>query len=118
MDRADQFREAAARANRDRDRTGWRYPQALRRLAVDHCRERRLEKVSFSRIAEDLGISTVTLGRWIRESTPEGMPGFREVVVEQEEPSSPAPLALVLPNGVRIEGLTLSHAVELARGWA
>ncbi|MCG8462017.1 MAG: hypothetical protein MI919_37515 [Holophagales bacterium] len=75
--------------------------------------------MSFSRIAEELGISTVTLGRWIREGTTEELPGFQEVVVEHDDESSSSDsLAVVLPNGVRIEGLSLAHASELARGWA
>ena len=74
--------------------------------------------MSFSRIAEELGISTVTLGRWIREGTTKEVPGFREVVVEHDESSSSDSLAVVLAKGVRIEGLTLVHALELARGWA
>lgn len=122
MDRAQQFRSAAAHLNQDRGKNGWRYPAQLRALAVEHCRQRRLDKLPFSRIAAELGVSTVTLGRWIERAEPVSNPPaesvtFREVVVEPEAPPAPAAaLAVVLPSGVRIEGLRLTDALELARG--
>ena len=122
MDRAQQFRSAAAHLNRDRGKNGWRYPTQLRALAVEHCRRRRLDKLPFSRIAAELGVSTVTLGRWIERAETASNPvveptAFREVVVEPDATPAPAAvLAVVLPSGLRIEGLGLADALELARG--
>lgn len=115
MDRATQFREAAARTNRHRERMGWRYPEALRRLAVEHCEARRRDQCSFSEIAEDLGISALTLNRWRSQLEASAQPRFREVHLEEPESTMPAALSVVTPGGVRIEGLDLAQAVELAR---
>ena len=60
MDRAKLFREAAAHANEGRDRNGWRYTAALRRLAVEYCHSCRRSHQPFSEIADALGVSTVT----------------------------------------------------------
>jgi len=116
MDRARLFREAASRANEGRDRTGWRYPAALRRLAVEYCHACRRTHQSFSEIAEALGISTVTLGRWLDTESESSPSRFREVVVEplQPSPTSPA-LTVVLPSGLRVEGLGLSQVIELSQ---
>lgn len=115
MDRAIRFREAAACANRHRERMGWRYPEALRHLAVVHCEERRREQGSYREIAEELGISALTLSRWRDQLEPSRPPGFREVHLEDEAPKTTAALSVVTPGGVRIEGLDLAQAVELAR---
>lgn len=117
MDRARLFREAAAKANEGRDRTGWRYSASLRRLALDHCRSSRRAHQSFSEIARALGVSTVTLGRWLdAEPVEPSTTQFREVVLA---PSAPAPaasqLVVVLPSGLRVEGLDLRQVLELNR---
>lgn len=114
MDRVRLFREAAARANEGRDRTGWRYSASLRRLAIEYCRASRHAHQPFSEIAETLGISTVTLGRWLeKEDAPSR---FREVVVEPLAPKAVEPqLAVVTPSGLRVEGLDLSQVIELSR---
>jgi DNA-binding transcriptional regulator YiaG len=123
MDRARQFREAAAHLNRDRGKTGWRYPDSLRAIAVEHCREQRRAQLSFSRIATELGVSTVTLGRWIERaetlpSSEDERAAFRQVVIEPERLANTNGLALVLPSGLRIEGLGVDDALELVRGLA
>ena len=123
MDRATQFREAAALANRHRDKTGWRYPDALRRLAVEHCLERRRARCAYSTIAEELGISALTLSRWRAQTEGPPKPGFREVHVEEPASAMSPPwsipmLSVVTPNGVRVEGLDLAQALELARALA
>jgi hypothetical protein len=116
MDRAKLFRESAARANEGRDRNGWRYTAALRRLAVEYCHSCRRSHQRFSEIADSLGVSTVTLGRWLEKERGATSPGFREVIVE---PTALVPeaghLTVLTPSGLRIEGLDLSGVVELAR---
>ena len=117
MDQAELFRETAARANEGRDRTGWRYSASLRRLAVEYCRSCRSRQQPFAEIARALGVSTLTLGRWLQEAQREPGPRFREVVLDQSAPSPSvdAALAVVMPSGVRVEGLSLSGVIELAR---
>lgn len=116
MDRARLFRETAARANGGRDRSGWRYSAALRRLAIEYCHFCRRAHQPFSEIAEALGISTVTLGRWLEKEREDAPGRFREVVVEPAVPkSAEAQLAVVTPAGLRVEGLDLSQVIELSR---
>ncbi len=67
MDRAKQFRERAAQENRGRSKTGWRYSPKLRSLAVAHVRERRQSGSTWAEVAEGLGVSALTLGRWLEE---------------------------------------------------
>ena len=70
----------------------------------------------FSEIAEALGISTVTLGRWLEKERAEAPGRFREVVVEPPVPkAAEAQLAVVTPAGLRVEGLDLSQVIELSR---
>lgn len=116
MDRARLFREAAARANQGRDRTGWRYTPSLRRLAVEYCQSRRERQRPFWEIAEALGVSTVTLGRWLEKDREQSRPRLREVVIEEPAPtSSEARLTVVTPSGLRIEGIDLCGVIELMR---
>ena len=118
MDRARRFRKAAAEANRGRQLQGWRYGAELKSLAVAHCRVRRQSGGSFAEIAEELGVSTLTLSRWLKA------PGsaaavFRAVEVVAEPESSveieAGPLCAITPGGLRIEGLMWSQVLELAR---
>lgn len=115
MDHLEAFRAAARRDNQGRERSGWRYSREARRLAVSYCRNERRSGISFSRISESLGITTLTLGRWLEE--PEQEPTFHQVDVRNLSwpESSTESLRVVLPSGLTVEGLTLGQVVELAR---
>lgn len=116
MNRARLFRETAARANEGRDRAGWRYSASLRRLAIEYCHACRHAHQPFSEIADALGVSTVTLGRWLEKEREDARGRFREVVVEPPAPKAVEPqLAVVTPSGLRVEGLDLSQVIELSR---
>lgn len=118
MDRAKQFREAAARENHGRQKNGWRYSPELRALGAEYCREQRRSGRSLREIAADLGVSTLTLSRWLEE--PEAA-RFRAVevvadpVVTVNEGEST--LCVVTPGGLRIEGLSWLQVTELARAF-
>ena len=118
MDRAKQFREAAARENQGRQRTGWRYSPDLRALGTEYCRSQRRAGRPFREIAEDLGISTLTLSRWHDESS---SAGFRpvEVIADSEigDPAEEMSLSVLTPGGLRIEGLSWPQVLELARAF-
>lgn len=114
MDHLAAFQEAARRENQGRERTGWRYSEEARRLAATYCHaERRLGR-SFSSIAESLGITTPTLGRWLEEPPP---PTFHQIELRPISPPASAGtgLRVLLPSGLAIEGLSLGQVVELAR---
>ena len=92
--------------------TGKRYSAALRRLAVAVAQERSEEPLS--RIARELGVSSISLQRWIEREEPAR---FRPVeVLPAEEPglSGRAPsLTLITPRGYRVEGLDASSLATL-----
>lgn len=118
MDRAKKFREAAARENRGRRRTGWRYSAELRSLAAGYCRRERQAGRPLTEIAGELGISTLTLNRWLE--APSGA-GFRQVAVVADlavsEGGDTPSLTAVTPGGLRLEGLSWPQVLELARAF-
>jgi len=97
---------------------GVRYPQALRDLAVHYAHESRRQGLSRRRAAEALGVSDVTLSRWIEEVSSavsdlvETVP-LREVVVTDLHPGRS--LCLVTPEGIRVEGLDVATLAQLLR---
>lgn len=118
MDRTRRFRIAAAKENRGRQRLGWRYSAKLKALGVEHCQSQRQQGCSYAEIAEQLGISTLTLSRWL-DAEPQPSAAFRAVeVVPESEPSAndeTQSLCVVTPGGLRIEGLAWSQVLDLAR---
>lgn len=115
MDRAEQFRRDAARENRARVKTGWRYSPGLRALAVEHCRASRDEGRAWAEIASELGVSTLTLSRWIELASATRL---RPVAIAEHEPPSPLQsastlLSVITPGGLRIEGLGWPQILEL-----
>ena len=111
------FREGLQEAGIQPGR-GVRYPQALRRIAVDYAQEARHRGHSRRGCAENLGVSDVTLSRWIEEA---GLPvpefgetaPLREVVLTDSRLGRS--LSLVTPEGFRVEGLDVAELAELLR---
>lgn len=114
MDRANQFREAAARENRGRSKAGWRYSDELKNLAVEHVRDRRQSGSTWAEVAKELGVSALSLGRWLEEP-PRARFHPVEVIPDSEPVQAVGSLAAVTPGGLRIEGLDWSQVLELAR---
>ena len=118
MDRAKKFREAAARENRGRHKNGWRYSPELRALGADYSESQRRAGRPLREIADDLGVSTLTLSRW-QEELPAA--GFRPVEVIADPPVcdrvEDVSLSVVTPGGLRIEGLSWPQVMELARAF-
>ncbi len=115
MDRAKEFRQKADQLNGGRSRIGRRYPDDLKALAINHGEFRRREGWGWAAIAEELEISLLTLRRWI-EARSRG--GFVPVeVVEQPFVATLGERGLIAitPGGLRIEGLSWSETLELAR---
>ena len=73
--RVKRFRDAVARSGAGA--VGRRYPAELRALAAAVAQERREEPLA--RVAADLGVSTVSLQRWLEQGEPAG---FRPVEIE------------------------------------
>ena len=117
MDRAKQFREAAAQENRGRQRMGWRYSVELRRVGATYCRQQRQAGRSLREIAEDLGISALTLSRWLEEPPAAGFRPVEVIAAREEGDSETESLCAVTPGGLRIEGLSWPQVMELARAF-
>ena len=92
----------------------------LRARAAAYACRRKAEGRTASVIAEELGVSQPTVGRWLeqgsgtaivvaRSSRPRAL---REVVVE---PRCGAALSVVSPSGYRVEGVSLEEAATLLR---
>lgn len=113
MDEASRFRSAAALANQDRPKTGWRYSPELRALAVEIFTGRR---EPLNAVATSLGISAVSLARWLEQSAHRDF-GFREVsvvpAVEAKEVGGR--IRITSPGGWAVDGLSFREAVELLR---
>lgn len=103
---------------RERGR-GRRYSTQARQVAVALCRERRRAGQSVKEIAQQLGLHVATLERWLEaDGETEPRPRFHPVaLIDAAEPAEPSALSVTLPSGLRIEGLSLSQALELARAW-
>ena len=116
MDRSKQFRETAAIENRGRSKAGWRYSSELKSLAIEHCRAERQAGCSWADLSAQLGVSSLTLSRWLDTAS---ATGFRPVaVIEDPEPQPVAEgtgLTVTTPRGLRIEGLSWSQVLEMAR---
>ncbi len=91
---------------------GRRFPAELREEAVGLLREARASGISGAQVAKQLGIRVTSLRRWAKAGGPApAKPCFHEVaVVEHREDPRPV---VVLPSGIRVEGLDLGGVVAL-----
>ena len=98
------FRREAAQ------RFGPRYPEPLRQLAKQFATVAIARGIRRREIAGSLGINELTLQRWLRKPPQgESVPVHEVVVVE---PRGGGPV-LVMPSGVRVEGLGMGELVSL-----
>jgi hypothetical protein len=109
---ASQLRHALRTA--DRSGVGRGYPKTLRARVVAYAERAHAAGRPRADVAEALGLAPITLARWGRPRRA-AAPGFRPVVVAEPARAAPAGVAVVLPGGVRVEGLTLEQAAELCR---
>ncbi len=108
----DQFRKEAMKRKRGVRRGASEYPDAMRRFAVEYAREAVGGGGSMFAAARDLGVSAVTLGKWLGDGDVATAPVFREIVVAPEA-AAPRALVLVTPGGMRVEGLDVEMAAAL-----
>jgi len=107
--RVKRFRDAVARSGAGG--VGRRYPAELRAVAVALAQERSEEPLA--RVAADLGVSVVSLQRWLEQDEPVS---FRPVEIESRLAEAPSRgLALITPRGYRVEGLEAGVLVSLLR---
>ena len=110
----EQFKRESASRKRGRHRGPAGYPMKLRRFAAEHGRTTKASGGSVSSAAKELGISQVTLSKWMRDGSNGGAGSFREVLVEQESLQT-GNLVLFTKTGLRVEGLDVDSAVALVR---
>jgi hypothetical protein len=116
MLRADEIRRQVAAAKARGCGRGRRaYPAALHEAVLQYAEKRREQKAGVRRIAREVGIAGITLGRWIGNpgrSRRAIVPTFRRVEVVA---TAPAPPGFVLrgAHGVHVVGLGLAELAEL-----
>ena len=90
-----------------------RVPDAIRATIVDYARQRQAVGAGWPTIAREVGFSIGAITGWARAGTP--LPALRPVAVRADAvvalPASG--LVVVLPNGVRIEGLHVADVPAL-----
>ncbi len=129
--RLEELRERIARTKVDR--RGYRlYSKELRRDLKAYVVERVKQGADFKESAGELGMAVPTVQNWFKNQVPgleesEQEMGFRPVELVGEEPAAdespgergaPAPVAgprLVMPNGIRLEGLSLTELAALLK---
>lgn len=90
-----------------------RVPDAIRAMIVDYARQRQAAGADWRTIAHDVGFSVGAITGWARGGT--RPPRMRPVAVRADTvvalPASG--VVVVLPNGVRIEGLPMADVPAL-----
>lgn len=92
-------------------RSGLRYDPDLKLKILAYVHRRRAEGAPQKTVAAEVGVSWMTLRRWLDDATSQS--SARLVPVDLVEPAQV--LALVTPRGFRLEGLTPRQALELLR---
>ena len=113
----ERFREAAARRKRGVRRGSSGYPEEMRRFAVTFTTESLSGGGTISGAARELGVSEVTLSKWMeKDAFGDRGGGFRKVVVEAPLTTvERGAVTLVSPSGFRVEGLGLESAAALLK---
>jgi hypothetical protein len=91
----------------------FRYPPTLRRRVVALARQRLRLGHSFWASAQLLSVAFTSLQKWLLEFPDE--PSFLPVVVRPDTAPAASSLALLLPGGARVEGLSLDDVATLCR---
>ena len=98
-----------------RRRGGRRYPAALRTRVAAWVARRRGEGAWWCDVARPLGIPAATLARWA-EPTADGPLALRPVDVIDAPPDGA--VTVVLPGGVRLEGVAVADVIAILRALA
>ena len=93
-------------------RRGARIPEDLRRDIATYARERRHGAITLDALADEIGISSETIRRYVGRKR-----SSRELVPVEVIPDATVVDALVMisPRGYRVEGLDLEKAARLLR---
>ena len=94
---------------------GTRYPAGLRSAIARHARQCLSRGTAVAAIGKDLGVSTITLSRWLQAAEPGSVRAVEVVVPEPAGRGATGGLVVTTAAGVRIEGLELPALFELLR---
>ena len=123
----EQLRQEVQRLRAGRAKGSAPYPEPLRAFAVRYLAQAQQKGETLKSVVQRLGVSEPTLQAWRRGQTPGGKAVHSEpaaaalvpVVVHEPEAAQPPPvattLAVVSPQGWRVEGVGVEEAVQLLR---
>lgn len=106
-------REAVASLGK-RGRTT-RISDEVRRTILAYVRLARRRGVSWRQIAEEVGVSATAMSRWGGADRPRKKTKLRSVRLVPGKPSLDFTVSVVTSTGLRIEGLRVADAIEVAR---
>lgn len=90
-----------------------RFPAPVQAQIAKFAEQRRRAGVQWKQIAEETGVSAKQLSAWCQARHRQPETPWKPVQVLPLESESNSQLRVVAPNGLRIEGLTLSEAARL-----
>ncbi len=109
-------------ARADRSGAGKPFPERLRREVVEYTRAAVAEGKSLEGVAKELGVSAMSIKRWLIRMGGRDSSGAElrrvEIVADGRDVGivvTAMPLVVHAPSGLRIEGLTLPGLAELLR---
>jgi transposase len=123
----EQFRQEVQRLRAGRAKGSAPYPELLKAFAVRYLAQAQQKGETLKSVVQRLGVSEPTLQAWRRGQTPGGKAVHREptaaalvpVVVHEPKAAQPSAvattLAVVSPQGWRVEGVGVEEAVQLLR---
>lgn len=112
------FRQQVQERRGERRRGAPRYPTELVAFAVKHAREAQKAGHSLHAVAAELGLSSMTLDKWLSRAGQSTGQRLREVVVREamvEALPSPRTVEVTTAAGHIIRGLSVADAAALLR---
>ena len=103
------FRNRSEEENRGRKGLARRYSRGLRLDAVADLTRRKSDGATAARAASELGVSSWSFSRWLRETESRGA----LVRVELTDPEESTELSLLTPCGYRVEDLSEERLLRL-----
>lgn len=104
----EEFRKASEQRKKSEGRKPAPYSDSQKKFAVQYARKQLDGGMSRAAVAKSLGVSDVTISKWLDPEQKK----FRRVKVKDGSVTKGS-LAVVMPNGIRVEGLDLDGAVSL-----
>ena len=118
-----EFRTFVDRARQGRRSGASPYPKEARSLAILLTQELTATGQDFESVAKTLGVAPQTLDSWLQGGSPVLRPVCssseelgRDHAKEEPVSATPGRPVVVLPSGIRVEGLSLEGVIAVLRG--